>query len=205
MAAKLQRADPGFHAALRDLKLSRESFLARGYFCSVYDNHDGTVTKVSIDSVSFEGHRDHYTSKNLPKMLTNHGIVGEQYQGQLPIYAYTVKKLRPLRAASKPARELARDLTKAIQDAKRYGYCTPRYPANRDYKAKDLFLTRYVLECLSQCPLDDDLQAAFGNLYQMSTNFENLYLDFHNGNLMVDENDRLILNDVICDYAQLIQ
>lgn len=183
--------------ALVAFNLAQKKRIGKGQFCAVYDNEDGTVSKLTLDSVAFEGVRSYFHSPHLPQMLHNEGIVGEHGLAKNSLYLFTTPKLLPLSKAKSVEKRLAAQLGTEYETSWTNAWEKVRHIKDSGWKYA-VARSRVILEALKDRPsLPQAIREALEEIYRMARDFDNLMLDFKRTNLMVTEDGRLILNDVI--------
>lgn len=89
----LQLTDPGVKDVIaRHPALKGKTRIGRGFYSVVFDNGD-TVLKLTADAHHYDLLQFYADSSCFPKVVVNHGYVGEQKRGEFPLYLLEIEKL----------------------------------------------------------------------------------------------------------------
>ena len=196
----LQLRDPGVRRAMQHPALTGRKKLARGSFCAVYDAGD-TVLKLTCDAKQYALYADYTapTGDYFPRLVENHGHIGETSSG-LSIYLVEMEKLdRVGRDAPLETKRLARQLLNSIEepfDRSLHRHVGGRVPIVEAAKRASIEALDAVSEDES---LPEDLRDSLADLGVFVSNYD-CSADFHMANLMRRGN-QLVLNDVVTDIA----
>ena len=191
----LQLTDPGVKDVIaRHPALQGKTRIGRGFYSVVFDNGD-TVLKLTADAHHYDLLQFYADSACFPKVVTNHGHVGDQKRGEFPLYLLEIEKLVKVpgkTANSKIVHKLCRRAAHMMEVK------TPIFERHAD----KIDMARIVPETFYQMAEDKDLPAGvregLEQLGRFSLDYEGVGMDFHPSNFMQREaTGELILSDPI--------
>ena len=191
----LKLTDPGVkrvinsHSALRG-----KQRIGRGFYSAVFDNGD-TVLKLTADAHHYDLLQFYAEGPHFPKVIVNHGYVGDQKAGEFPLYLLEIEKLVKVPSKtdnSKIVHKLCRTAARMMA-AK-----TPIFERHAD----KIDMARIVPETFYQMSEDKDLptqlREGLEQLGRFALDYEGVGMDFHPTNFMQREaTGELVLSDPI--------
>ena len=157
-------------AIMAKYNLKNEDIIGRGMFSIVFDNHNSTVTKLTIDNSSIR-----FAMQNIsPHLPVIHKLIGTEKINKRSAYLYEIEKLQP-KSSSVESNNIAHRLTQ------------PNW---------HLPLSAKMLESI--IPQDDEeLGFVFDSLCVFFKE-HNVLIDMNINNIMF-RNETLVLNDIFVD------
>lgn len=191
----LKLTDPGVkrvinsHPALRG-----KQRIGRGFYSVVFDNGD-TVLKLTADAHHYDLLQFYAEGPHFPKVIVNHGYVGDQKAGEFPLYLLEIEKLVKVPGKTDNSR-LVYKMCKAA--SRMMAAKTPIFERHAD----KIQMARIVPETFYQMAEDKDLPAGIREgleqLGRFSLDYDGVGMDFHPTNFMQREaTGELVLSDPI--------
>lgn len=191
----LKLTDPGVKNVIRSHPaLQGKKQIGRGFYSVVFDNGD-TVLKLTADAHHYDLLQFYADGPHFPKVIVNHGYVGEQKRGGFPLYLLEIEKLVKVPGKTDNSKTVHRLCKNA---AKMMAVKTPIFEKHAD----KINMARIVPETFYQMAEDKELSASLREgleqLGRFSLDYEGVGMDFHPSNFMQRETTgELVLSDPI--------
>lgn len=192
----------GVRQAIAECGLDKLPLLGKGWFCMAFDNGK-TVLKLTCDSVQASYYTDRLRPEGryFPRLVKDHGVVGEQYEYNLhliemeKLQAFGKRAACPDRAWGyrKTLLDLQIEYKAKLMD--RHWHIKNPADYHRNLSADVL----YEMSCDER--LTDGLQEACGQLSMFVSNFD-AAMDFKPSNFML-RGKTIVLNDVMADIESI--
>lgn len=199
----LKLTDPGVkHVINSHPALRGKQRIGRGFYSVVFDNGD-TVLKLTADAHHYDLLQFYAEGPHFPKVIVNHGYVGDQKAGEFPLYLLEIEKLVKVPGKtdnSKIVHKLCRTAARMMA-AK-----TPIFERHAD----KIDMARIVPETFYQMSEDKDLptqlREGLEQLGRFALDYEGVGMDFHPSNFMQREaTGELVLSDPIMNILTFNQ
>ena len=191
----LKLTDPGVKRVINSHPaLKGKQRIGRGFYSVVFDNED-TVLKLTADAHHYDLLQFYAEGPHFPKVIVNHGCVGEQKRGGFPLYLLEIEKLVKVPGKTDNSR-LVYKMCKAA--SRIMAVKTPVFERHAD----KIQMARIVPETFYQMAEDKDLPAGIRDgleqLGRFSLDYDGVGMDFHPINFMQRETTgELVLSDPI--------
>lgn len=186
---KALRLDDYAIKQLRTLpELAGKNPIGRGVFSAVFDgSRPDTVFKLTVDSVGYwflNCAAARVEGKHFPKVIKNHGDVGEIKVGsdKFPVFLYEIERLSPLKQGSE-AKKTASWLVRKQRSINWFG-------AGAQLK-----------EIAEVANISRGLKKAIQNVQNFTCYYDNARMDMQMANFMERRNGDLVITDPLFDVA----
>ena len=195
-------SDIGTKLALRNPEIAGRTRIGRGQYSVVFERGQHEVLRFTCDPVTYGMHCDgvlRLSGTHFAKVTRDHGEIGTQRSGDIPIYLFGTERLQKVMPATAEKR-LASQLVKLA------GECFSSTRSGSLGNPYDEVRTMHALEKMSDSKdLPFSMRKALSDLASYAGDMVGACLDLHPSNIMQRPGTgELILNDPLHDRGLLI-
>lgn len=188
-------SDTGTRKALKNPEIAGRMRVGRGHYSVVFAKGADEVLRMTADPLTYYLHCDGcdmaLQGEHFARVTEDHGDIGIQYDGNIPIYLFGTERL----VKPTPGSAEKKLSTLIIKLANEY---TTGYGNNTAH-------IRTLEKMSADKRLPASIQGALGELGCWAANYEHVALDFHAANIMMrPATGELIFNDPVHDRSLLM-